>query len=105
VSHSSALSALGRLVAALLTAVSWVFLSGLVAANMMSNAVGRNAEFQADARAVHMGFGRPLAVALRRFISEIGTDRPTSWRDRLAMTHPPARTRVARIEATLRGRR
>jgi Zn-dependent protease with chaperone function len=104
VSHSSALSALGRLVAGLLTAISWVFLSGLVAANALANAVGRNAEFQADARAVHMGFGRPLAIALRRFITDFGTDRPTSWRDRLAMTHPPARTRVAKIEARLRGR-
>ncbi len=104
VQHSSSMTALGRLVAALLTAVSWVFLSGLLLSNMMANSVGRNAEFQADQRAVDMGFGRPLALALRRALQEFGNDRPTSWRDRLAMTHPPARTRVARIEAQLRGR-
>jgi Zn-dependent protease with chaperone function len=89
----------------LLTAVSWVFLSGLLLSNALSNAVGRNAEFQADRRVVNMGFGRPLALALRRVLAEFGTDRPVGWRQRLAMSHPPPRTRVARIEAQLRGRR
>jgi Zn-dependent protease with chaperone function len=105
VQHSSAMTALGRLIAALLTAVSWVFLSGLLLSNALSNAVGRNAEFQADRRVVNMGFGRPLALALRRVLAEFGTDRPVGWRQRLAMSHPPPRTRVARIEAQLRGRR
>jgi len=100
--HSSSMTALGRSVAALLTAVSWVFLSGLMLSNALANAVGKNAEFQADHRAVAMGFGRPLALALRRVLQQFGTDRPLSWRDRLAMSHPPARTRVARIEALLR---
>lgn len=104
-SHSSAITALGRTVAALLTAVSWVFLSGLLLSNMMANIVGRNSEFQADHRAVGMGFGRPLATALRRFVADFGGDRPVTWRDRLAATHPPARTRVARIEAMLRNKR
>lgn len=104
-SHSSAITALGRTVAALLTAVSWVFLSGLLLSNMMANMVGRNSEFQADNRAVGMGFGRPLATALRRFVAEFGGDRPLTWRARLAASHPPARTRVARIEALLRTRR
>ncbi len=105
VQHSSSMTALGRLVAALLTAVSWVFLAGLIASTVLSNAVGRNAEFQADARAVSMGFGRPLAMALRRVLAEFGSDRPTTWRDKLAASHPPARTRVARIDAQLRARR
>lgn len=105
VQHSSALTALGRLAAAVLTAVSWVFLSGLVLSNVLSNAVGRNAEFQADARAVQMGFGRPLALALRRAVAELGSDRAVTWGDRLNMSHPPARTRVARIEAQLRAKR
>ncbi len=104
-SHSSAITAIGRTVAALLTAVSWVFLSGLLLSNMLANVVGRNSEFQADGRAVDMGFGRPLATALRRFVAEFGGDRPLTWRERLAATHPPARTRVARIEAMLRTRR
>jgi len=104
-SHSSAITALGRTVAALLTAVSWVFLSGLLLSNMLANVVGRNSEFQADNRAVAMGFGRPLSTALRRFVADFGGDRPLTWRDRLAATHPPARTRVARIEAMLRAKR
>jgi len=104
-SHSSAITALGRTVAALLTAVSWVFLSGLLLSNMLANMVGRNSEFQADNRAVAMGFGRPLATALRRFVADFGGDRPLTWRERLAATHPPARTRVARIEAMLRAKR
>ena len=104
-SHSAAITALGRTVAALLTAVSWVFLSGLLLSNMLANAVGRNSEFQADGRAVGMGFGRPLATALRRFVADFGADRPPTWRERLAATHPPARTRVARIEAMLRAKR
>jgi Zn-dependent protease with chaperone function len=105
VQHSSAMTALGRLIAAMLTAVSWVFLSGLLLSNALSNAVGRNAEFQADRRVVNMGFGRPLALALRRGLAEFGSERPVGWRQRVAMSHPPARTRVARIEAQLRGRR
>lgn len=105
VQHSSALTAVGRLVAALLTGLSWVFLSGLVLSNVLGNAVGRNAEFQADRRAVDMGFGKPLAMALRRALAELGSDRATTFRERLNTSHPPARTRVARIEATLRNRR
>ncbi len=104
-SHSSAITAVGRTIAALLTAVSWVFLSGLLLSNMMANVVGRNSEFQADRRAVGMGFGRPLATALRRFVAEFGGGRPLTWRDRLAASHPPARTRVARIEAMIRNKR
>jgi len=104
-SHSSALTAVGRLVALVLTAVSWVFLSGLLLANALANAVGRNAEFQADRRVVEMGFGRPLALALRRVVAMNGSDLPATWAERLAATHPPARTRVARIDALLRQRR
>jgi Zn-dependent protease with chaperone function len=102
VQHSASMTALGRTLATLLTAVSWVFLSGLLLSNLLANAVGRNAEFQADRRAVAMGFGRPLAMALRRAVGAYGARRPLTWRDRLAATHPPARTRVARIEAMLR---
>ena len=45
------------------------------------------------------------STALRRFVADFGGDRPTDWRDQLATSHPPARTRVARIEAMLRNRR
>jgi len=102
VQHSSSMTAVGRLLAGVLTAVSWVFLSGLIISNMLANAVGRNSEFQADSRAVAMGFGRPLAMALRRAVTTLGADRPRGWRSLMLTSHPPARTRVARIEAMLR---
>ena len=47
----------------------------------------------------------PTTTALRRFVADFGGDRPLTWRDRLAASHPTARTRVARIEAMLRSRR
>jgi Zn-dependent protease with chaperone function len=100
--HSAALTALGRVVAGLLTAVSWVFLAALHASDALSNLVGQTSEFEADRRAVRMGYGRPLAQALRRVIALGGGARARDWRERLAMSHPPARTRVARIEAMLR---
>jgi Zn-dependent protease with chaperone function len=86
-------------------AISWLFLSGLLMSNAIANVVGRNAEMQADRRAVTMGFGRPLASALRRVIGERRGERPSTLSERLAATHPPARTRVAQIEALLRARR
>jgi len=103
--RSSSLTVIGQIVSALLMAASWIFLSGLLLSNAIANVVGRNAELQADRRAVTMGFGRPLASALRRVINERRGERPTSLRERLAATHPPARTRVAQIEALLRLRR
>jgi Zn-dependent protease with chaperone function len=103
--RSSSFTAIGQLVAALLTAISWIFLSGLLVSNAIANIVGRNAELQADRRAVSMGFGRPLASALRRVINERRGERPMTVRERLAATHPPERTRVAQIEALLRSRR
>ena len=103
--RSSSLTVLGQAVSALLMAISWVFLSGLLLSNAIANVVGRNAELQADRRAVTMGFGRPLASALRRVINDRRGERPTTFRERLAATHPSARTRVAQIEALLRSRR
>jgi Zn-dependent protease with chaperone function len=103
--RSSALTVLGQFASTMLMAISWVFLSGLLLSNVIANVVGRNAELQADRRAVSMGFGRPLASALRRVINERRGERPTTLRERLAATHPPARTRVAQIEALLRARR
>jgi Zn-dependent protease with chaperone function len=101
-SNSSVLTAAGRVVAALLTVLSWPFLAALYAADAVGNVVGHGSEFQADRRAVRMGYGRHLAAALRRVIALGGGQRSVGWRQRLAATHPPARTRVARIEAMLR---
>lgn len=100
--RSEVLVALGRLVAALLTAVSWLFLSGLIASQALANVVGRGAEFQADRRAVHLGFGRELSRALRRVIAAGHVSRPATWLERVQASHPPALTRVARIDALMR---
>lgn len=101
-SHSAALTALGKAVAGVLTAVSWVFLAALYASDAIGNLVSYNSEFEADRRAVRLGYGRQLADALRQVIRLGGGARPVGWRARLATSHPPARTRVARIEAMLR---
>ncbi|MFP5487555.1 MAG: M48 family metalloprotease [Acidimicrobiia bacterium] len=101
-SHSAALTALGRVVAGVLTAVSWVFLAALYASDALSNIVGHGSEYEADRRAVRMGYGRDLADALRVVIQLGGGARAIGWRARLAASHPPARTRVARIEAMMR---
>jgi len=100
--HSAALTAIGRIVAALLNGVAWVFLAALHASDTLANMVGQGSEFEADRRAVRMGYGRPLADALRAVIRHGGGLRMVGWRARLAASHPPARTRVARIEAMLR---
>lgn len=102
VSHSAALTALGRIVAGMLTLVSWFFLAALYASDALGNLVGHGSEFEADRRAVRMGYGRPLADALRQVIRLGGGHRAIGWRDRLMTSHPPARTRVARIEAMMR---
>lgn len=101
-SHSAALTAVGRVVATVLNAVAWVFLAALHASDALSNVVAHSSEFEADRRAVRMGYGRPLADALRRVIRLGGGHRAAGWRGRLTSSHPPARTRVARIEAMLR---
>lgn len=79
-----------------------VFAAGLRAADVLTNLVGHDAEFEADRRAVSMGFGPELAAALRRILASGAAPRPVGWRARLAASHPPARTRVTRIEAQLR---
>ena len=93
---------LSRVGATIMRGVGLVFSSGLRLADSLANLVGHDAEFEADRRAVSMGFGRELAGALRRILADSGGRRPAGWRARLAASHPPARTRVARIEALLR---
>ena len=86
----------GRTLAFLFLAVSWFFNGGFAVSRAVSNAVSRSAEFNADQRVVSMGYGRQLADALRRAA-------PGEHRSgRRFSSHPPARTRVARIEGTLR---
>jgi Zn-dependent protease with chaperone function len=99
---STLLTATGRLVAYALRAASWVFLAALITSDALANLVGRASEFEADQRVVRLGYGRHLAEALRVVIDHGGGGRAIGWRARLAASHPPARTRVARIEASLR---
>lgn len=101
-SHSAALTAIGRIVALFLNGVAWMFLAALYASDALSNVVAHSSEFEADRRAVRMGYGRALASALRTVIRLGGGQRASGWRGRLTTSHPPARTRVARIEAMLR---
>jgi Zn-dependent protease with chaperone function len=116
VSHSSALSFVGRLISGLLNAVAWGFLSALLISNRIAGRAERSSEFEADRRAVAMGFGPELATALRRVdaAERVGDWRPESWRTEagprrhrvglhgFAVTHPTARSRVVRIEALVR---
>jgi Zn-dependent protease with chaperone function len=101
-SQSVGWTMIGQLVAGMLNVLSLPFVAALYASDALGNVIGHRSELQADRRAVRMGFGPNLAQALRRVISLGGGQRPIDWRARLAASHPPARTRVARIEAMLR---
>lgn len=99
---STAWAVTGRFSAALLSVLAFPFTIALRAADAVDNVVGHRSEYQADRRAVRMGYGRNLGAALERVIAMGGGQRPIGWRARLASTHPPARSRVALIHALLR---
>lgn len=99
---SPAVAMVGKLAAGLINVLSWIFTAALRGSDALANMVGHSSEYEADQRAVRMGFGRELAGALRFVIDQGIAGRPIGWRARLAATHPPALTRVARIEALLR---
>jgi Zn-dependent protease with chaperone function len=100
--RSPAIRLLGNGAAAVINAVSWIFTSALRAGDTLANVVGHSSEFEADKRAVSMGFGPELASALRHVLATGAGGRPIGWRARLAASHPAARTRVARIQALQR---
>jgi Zn-dependent protease with chaperone function len=100
--ESPAVAVVGRVLAGAIKAVSWVFTAALRGSDAVANLAGHSSEFEADRRAVRMGFGRELASALRQLLASGSGRRPIGWRARLAASHPPARTRVARIEALMR---
>ncbi len=100
--QSPVVAALGSVVAVLMHALGWVFTAALRGSDALANLVGHASEFEADRRAVRMGFGGELASALRALLATGTAQRPIGWRARLAASHPPARTRVARIEALMR---
>ena len=94
-----------RSVSAALNGFALLFQASLLASQNLNNLVGRNAEFQADRRVVALGFGRHLAHALTHARSNDRSSINRSWHERIFSSHPPARTRIARIEAMLRSRR
>ena len=102
VSHSSALTAVGRLISGILNVVAWAFLAALVLSNRLANRIGKRSELEADRRAFEMGFGRELATALRRVAAREREAGEGSLRGDLHNTHPSARSRVVHIEALLR---
>ena len=91
----------GILASAALTIVSSIFVSGLIVAQTLSNAVGYSSEFQADRRVVHMGFGRELLHALSRVADQTNYLEQISHDQILVSSHPPARERATRLEALL----
>ena len=99
---SPVIDSVTNVAAVVIRALSWIFTAAIRGGNALGNLVGHSSEFDADRRAVRMGFGRELASALRRVLAAHGTPRPVGWRARLATSHPSARIRVARIEALLR---
>lgn len=100
--RSAGASFIGRTIAGALTIISWIFLAMITVSQVIGNATGKGAEFKADETVVNMGFGKELRNALRLVIASGNGERAHHWRDRLVTAHPPARTRVARIEAQLR---
>lgn len=99
---SPTIDAITNAAAVAIRALSWIFTAAIRGGVALGNLVGHDSEFDADRRAVRMGFGRELASALRRVLAAHHTPRPVGWRERMASSHPSARTRVARIEALLR---
>jgi Zn-dependent protease with chaperone function len=100
--RSPFIAAVGSVAAVVMHALSWICTAALRGSDALGNLVGHASEFEADRRAVRMGFGRELASALRALLAHGTGGRPVGWRARLAASHPPARTRVARIEALMR---
>jgi len=103
--RSRGLTILGTVISVVLRIAAWAMLVTILLSNALSNLVGRTAEFEADKRAVELGYGPALSAALRRFVGTGHAAPPDSWRARAFASHPPARTRIARIDAQLRARR
>ena len=86
----------------LLTAISYLLHSGFSAAQALNNRIGRASEYRADARAAQMGFGHELLSALRN-VDKQQNQKGMRLRPMLSTsTHPPAGTRVAKLEALLK---
>jgi Zn-dependent protease with chaperone function len=90
------------LISAALTVVSSLFVAGLVVAQALSSAVGHASEFQADHRAVRMGFGNELLTALKRVSDDTDVRDLQASNNLVVASHPPARERIAQLKILLR---
>jgi Zn-dependent protease with chaperone function len=97
-----ALGVLGRVLGVLFQLVAWVFLATVMLARRVADWLGRSSEFAADRRAVAMGYGRHLVLALRRVQSLEPDQGHEPEPPTLFATHPSPTLRIARIEAMLR---
>lgn len=95
---------IARALDVVLRGFSWLFGATLVTAQRLNDLVGRDAEFHADRRVVELGFGRQLSRSLTHVAARDGSSIGRSRHERIFSSHPPARTRIARIEALLRSR-
>jgi Zn-dependent protease with chaperone function len=100
--RSSFAETFGQLTAGALRLVATLLTAGLSAATTVGHVVGRGAEFQADRRAADLGFGHELGRALRRALASAPAREQPTLAQRLSASHPPLRTRAARLEAFLR---
>ena len=101
--RSAGLALIGRIVSAMLQLLALAFLATVLVARRIGDRLGRSAEFAADQRAIDMGYGRHLALALRRVQAldrQEGDGEP-----RAIGGHPSPMLRSARIEARLRTER
>jgi len=101
-SRFAGLKFFGLLISAALTVVSSLFVAALVVAQALSSAVGHASEFQADHRAVRMGFGNELLTALKRVSDDSETGDLQATNSLIVASHPPARERIAQLQILLR---
>jgi Zn-dependent protease with chaperone function len=99
---TAVVKALGGAAAVILRALAWVFQVGIVVWQSIGGIVSRQAEFRADEWAVNAGFGVELAAAMRRTALDEPTASGRSWGERVFGSHPPLRTRIAKVEALTR---
>ena len=100
--RSTALALVGRILSTLLQVLAWAFLATVLIAGRIGDWLGRSSEFAADERAIEMGYGRHLAMALRRVHAMERVGAADGPRPRAISSHPSAVLRTARIEARLR---
>jgi Zn-dependent protease with chaperone function len=102
--RSAGLALIGRIVSAILQLLALAFLATVLVARRIGDRLGRSAEFAADQRAIDMGYGRHLALALRR-VHALDRQDGGDGRPRAIGSHPSPMLRSARIEARLRTER